>query len=357
MNEREAMIRALSLAWHGWGHVPPNPMVGAVILRDGEIVGEGWHAEFGGLHAETAALARAGSAARGGTLVVTLEPCVHHGKQPPCVDAILHAGVSRVVYALSDPNPAARGGAAALRQGGVTVEGGLLAGAAAQQNAAFVHRFQVTDRPWVALKLATSVDSRVADHQGRSRWISGEPARAWVQWLRAGFDAILVGATTVAEDDPSLTVRGPVTPRVAPVRIVLDGALSVSAESRLVREPGPAVIVLTAPECAGSEKAAALRAAGVEVLGHRSVAAALKTLRARGIERLLVEGGGRTASAFVEAGCVDRFYRVESPVWLGSDGRDAFPGLASRNLGDAPRWAVLERRALGSDTLVVMEPA
>jgi diaminohydroxyphosphoribosylaminopyrimidine deaminase/5-amino-6-(5-phosphoribosylamino)uracil reductase len=190
MDEREAMTHARSLAWRGWGRVHPNPLVGAVVLADGLIVGEGWHAEFGDRHAEPVALERAAERARGATLVVTLEPCDHHGKQPPCTEAILEAGVRRVVAGLADPNPVATGGAARLAGLGLEVELGVAREAVAAQNAMFLHGFRNQSRPFVALKLATSLDGRIADSSGHSRWISGEPARDYVHWLRAGFAAI-----------------------------------------------------------------------------------------------------------------------------------------------------------------------
>ena len=216
------MIRALDLAWRGWGRVSPNPLVGAVVLRGGEVVGEGWHAEFGGPHAEVVALGAAGTHAAGATLVVTLEPCAHQGKTPPCVDAILAAGIARVVIAIRDPDPTARGGAEQLRGRGVDVAIGLCAEAAAAQNAPFLFARARPQRPFVALKLATSIDGRIADAEGRSRWVSGPEAREHVHWLRAGFDAIAVGGTTALRDNPQLTVRGSVVPRRPPVRVVFD---------------------------------------------------------------------------------------------------------------------------------------
>ena len=210
------MARALDLAWRGWGRVQPNPLVGAVVLAAGELVGEGWHPEYGDRHAEALALSAAGERARGATLVVTLEPCAHQGKQPPCTDAILRSGVRRVLAAMPDPNPVAAGGGDRLRAAGVEVEIGPLADAAAAQNAMFLHSISHPNRPFVALKLATTLDGRIADGSGHSRWISGQEAREYVQWLRAGFDAIAVGGRTARLDDPSLTVRGPVRPRVPP---------------------------------------------------------------------------------------------------------------------------------------------
>ncbi|HET8762531.1 MAG TPA: bifunctional diaminohydroxyphosphoribosylaminopyrimidine deaminase/5-amino-6-(5-phosphoribosylamino)uracil reductase RibD [Gemmatimonadales bacterium] len=356
MTEAEAMSRALSLAWRGWGRVHPNPLVGAVVLRDGVIVGEGWHAEFGGPHAERVALQQAGDAARGATLVVTLSPCQHHGKQPPCTDAIIDAGIARVVIALDDPNPEAAGGTRLLAAAGIAVELGLASDMAAAQNAAFLHRHRNVERPWVALKLATSVDGRIADSTGRSQWISGDAAREWVHWLRAGFDAIAVGAGTVAKDDPSLTVRGAVTPRKVPLRVVVDDALTTTADSRVVDTAGEApTLILTSAARAASPAAAALARARVTVLPMHDLADGLHRLREHGVERLLVEGGARLAGALLSEGLVDRFYHVQSPVWLGDHAREAFVGIGDTVLAEAPRWRVVEQRALGQDTLVVMD--
>src|SRR5204863_3596633 len=216
--ERAAMERALDLARRGWGRVAPNPMVGAVILAGDIVVAGGCHAESGGPLAEVVALQAARERARGATLVVNLEPCAHHGKTPPCTDAIVAAGVARVVAAVRDPDPQARGGAEVLRGKGVAVSFGVLAEAAAALNAAFLFAHTQAERPFVALKLATSIDGRIADAHGSSRWVSGEAAREYVHWLRAGFDAIAVGGTTALRDDPQPTVRGPVTPRRPPIR-------------------------------------------------------------------------------------------------------------------------------------------
>src|SRR5215208_1647150 len=235
MNEREAMGRALELAWRGWGRVQPNPLVGAVILQDGELVGEGWHPEYGDRHAEAVALAAAGERARGATLVVTLEPCSHQGKQPACTEVIIQSGIRRVVAAMRDPNSIASRGTERLQQAGVEVELGPLAELAAAQNAIFLHSLERATRPYVALKLATTLDGRIADGFGRSRWISGPEGREYVQWLRAGFDAIAVGGRTARLDDPSLTVRGRLQPRVLPKRIVFDRAADLGPQLTLVR--------------------------------------------------------------------------------------------------------------------------
>ena len=348
------MMRAIELAWRGWGRVSPNPMVGAVVLQDGQMVGEGWHAEFGQRHAEPVALDAAGSGARGATLVVTLEPCAHQGKQPPCVDAVLAAGVRRVVTALADPNPLARGGAARLHESGVEVECGLLAAEAAAQNAIFLASLRDASRPFVALKLATSLDGRIADHTGRSRWISGPEARDWAQWLRAGYDAIAVGGGTAREDDPSLTVRGALQPRRAPLRVVFTRRAELSPSLVLAGTARDLPTIVFAAELAASS-AEVLRDAGVEVVERAPPAVALAILRARGVQSVLVEGGGRLAGALLDAGLVDRLYWLQSPLWLGEGGRPAVAGHASLPLAQAPRWRIVERRALGEDTLLVAD--
>jgi diaminohydroxyphosphoribosylaminopyrimidine deaminase/5-amino-6-(5-phosphoribosylamino)uracil reductase len=347
------MSRALALAWQGWGRVAPNPLVGAVVLRDGAIIGEGYHAEFGEVHAEAMALAAAGDGARGATLVVTLEPCAHQGKQPPCADLVHRAGIARVVAAVADPNPVAAGGAEYLRQHGIEVEIGLLQREAAAQNAAFLHAQGSRRRPYVALKLATSLDARIADREGRSRWISGPDARAWVQWLRAGFDALAVGSNTARLDDPSLTVRGELVPRRTPRRVVFGRSSQLPAGAALAktaRETPTTVFVAPGTGAARQE----LASAGVDVRETTSLAAALATLRDEGVESVLVEGGGQLAGAFLSEDLVDRLYWVQSPLWLG-DGVPAVTGLAGTSLELAPRWRVVERRALGEDTLLVVD--
>jgi diaminohydroxyphosphoribosylaminopyrimidine deaminase / 5-amino-6-(5-phosphoribosylamino)uracil reductase len=349
------MQRALDLAWRGWGRVHPNPLVGAVVLDDNGLAGEGWHAEFGDRHAEPIALEAAGSRARGGTLVVTLEPCAHLGKQPPCVDAILRAGVRRVVAAAPDPNPVAAGGAERLRQAGVPVEVGLDRESAEAQNAIFLHALRHPERPFVALKLATSLDGRIADAEGRSRWISGPEARAYVHWLRAGFDAIAVGGRTAREDDPSLTVRGSVTPRVAPGRVVFDAGADLPLSLGLVRSSSeiPTWLV-TLPE-APAERVSALEQVGVRVVAAADLESGLRALRDNGVRSLLVEGGGRLAGVLLDRGLCDRFYWIQSPLWLGDRGVPAIAGLASAPIARAERWRTVERRTLGEDTLLVLD--
>lgn len=349
------MRRALVLAQRGWGRVNPNPMVGAVILAGNVPVGEGYHAEYGGEHAERSALAAAGLRARGATLVVTLEPCDHRGKQPPCTAAIIAAGVIRVVAATADPNPVAQGGAGRLRAAGIEVVIGLLGCEARRQNAAFFHRFQHADRPWVALKLAISLDHRIADAGGRSRWISGSAARQFVQELRAGFDAVAVGGRTALRDDPRLTARGPIVPRTPPLRILFEGEEPLPASLTAIRTAGEVpTLIITGAE---RYQATAARHSGtpVEVLAAGSLREALGALRRRGVQSLLVEGGGRLAGALLREGLVDRFYRIESPLWLGAGGTPATAGWNLGTLDEAERWEVVERRALGEDTLLVLD--
>jgi diaminohydroxyphosphoribosylaminopyrimidine deaminase / 5-amino-6-(5-phosphoribosylamino)uracil reductase len=356
VDERAAMTLALELAWRGWGRVHPNPLVGAVVLSgDGRVVGEGWHAEFGGRHAEPIALEAAGDRARGATLVVTLEPCNHQGKQPPCTDVVLAAGVRRVVAAVPDPNPDASGGAARLAGQGLEVRIGLEREAAEAQNAIFLHRFRETARPFVALKLATSLDHRIADAAGQSRWISGESARAYVHWLRAGFDAVGVGGRTARVDDPSLTARGPLVPRVPPRRVVFDPSADLGTELDLVRTAHEVPTIVLASVDARTANLRRLALAGVAVHQAGSLEDGLALLRREGIGSLLVEGGGRLVGALLARDLVDRYYWVQSPLWLGDRGVPATADVPSVPIARTDRWKVVERRALGEDTLLVLD--
>jgi diaminohydroxyphosphoribosylaminopyrimidine deaminase/5-amino-6-(5-phosphoribosylamino)uracil reductase len=353
VDDREAMDRALALARRGWGRVAPNPMVGAVLVRDGAEVAHGYHAEYGGPHAEAAMLA-AGVDARGATCVVTLEPCAHTGKTPPCADALIAAGVARVVVAGRDPNPEARGGLETLRAAGVRVDLGLGARHAAALNAAFLWSTVRPERPFVAVKLATSFDGYLADHTGKSQWISGPESREWVHWLRAGFDGIAVGGRTAQADDPELTVRGPVVPRVPPARVVFTGHTVLGPELQMFRPGagGPALAVVPDKRAHAVERI--LGPLGVRVLVADRLEDALRGLADAGVRSLLVEGGGRLVGALLDRGLVDRVYRVTAPVWLGR-GTPAFAAHAARALTDAARWTVVERTAMGEDSLLVID--
>lgn len=355
MTELEAMRRALQLGWGGWGRVSPNPMVGAVVLRDGVVVGEGHHAEFGSLHAEAAALKDAGESARGATLVVSLEPCAHHGKQPPCAELIADLGVARVVAAMADPNPVAQGGVEYLRARGVGVEVGLLQEEAESQNATFLHQFKGRHRPFVALKLATSLDARIADRAGSSRWISGPEAREYVHWLRAGFDAIGVGGRTARVDDASLTVRGEVVPRETPRRVVFTRTGELASTSRLLTTSGDAPVIIARNGAGALGMINHAAASGVAVVQGNDLDELVTELGKLGITSLLVEGGGELAGNLLSAGLVDRFYWIQAPVWLGDRAIPAFQGVPAPLLGAADRWHPVERRGLGADTLLVLD--
>ena len=219
--DSEHIRRALANAARGWGQTAPNPMVGAVVVSAGAVVAEGWHERFGTPHAEVMALRAAGTRANGSTMYVTLEPCTHHGKTPPCVDALIEAGVKRVVIAARDPNPVAAGGVERLRAAGIEVETGIESAVAVEQNASFFHAFQ-SDRPWVILKLALSAEGSMVDPTGRRKWITGEGSRRDVHRMRAGVDAVAVGIGTLLADDPQLTVRDAPVPRVQPTRVMFD---------------------------------------------------------------------------------------------------------------------------------------
>ncbi|HXM38677.1 MAG TPA: bifunctional diaminohydroxyphosphoribosylaminopyrimidine deaminase/5-amino-6-(5-phosphoribosylamino)uracil reductase RibD [Gemmatimonadales bacterium] len=349
------MRRALELAWRGWGRVSPNPLVGAVMLRGDEVVGEGWHAEFGGPHAEVNALRAAGEKARGATMVVTLEPCAHQGKTPPCTDAIRAAGLRRVVAAMRDPDQDAGGGVEILKRAGIETHIGLLAEEAAAQNAPFLTTRLQTERPFVALKLATSIDGRIADARGSSQWISGPEAREHVHWLRAGFDAIGVGGTTALTDNPQLTARGGITPRKPPVRIVFDRRAMLNSGVSIVQTAREVPTWVVASPEAPAANVSVLEGNGVRVFRPETLAQAFAQLRLAGIQSLLCEGGGALGAKLLADGLVDRLYWVQAPVWLGEGAVPAFPGVPAAPLAEAPRWVVVERRPLGSDTLLVLD--
>lgn len=351
LTEADAMRQAIVLANRGWGKVHPNPMVGAVVVHDRRIIGEGWHAEFGGVHAERAALSAAGQGTRGATLVTTLEPCTHHGKQPPCVDAIIGSGIVRVVIAIRDPNPEAGGGMDRLRAAGVKVVLGVEEVAAKRQNIRFLRRFWPEERPFVAVKLAVTMDGMIADHRGNSQWISGPEAREWVHHERAGYAAIAVGAETAAVDDARLTVRGTVVPRIPPARVIFDRSGKLSNAHGIFADA--AVVPVYVIHHPATPSAIESRA-GVTLLAAETLREALAELARRGVDAILVEGGGRLAGQLLRQELVDRVYQLQSPVWLGR-GRPAWAELGERDLADAIRWHTVDRRPLGDDTLLVLE--
>jgi len=358
LSESEAMERALILANSGWGRVSPNPLVGAVILRDGEVVGEGYHANLGAAHAEVAALAAAAGRTAGGTMIVTLEPCCHHGQTPPCTEAIIAAGIRRVVYAVGDPTEEAGGGAAVLRAAGIEVVGGLMATEAAQMNAPFLWR-AVAERPFVTLKLALSADGAIAAAPGQRTQISGPEAWAEVHRLRAGADAILVGRRTVEVDDPLLTARGIPLPRAIPLRVVLDAGATIPVESSLVRSAHESEVLVFTSINADPERVAALERAGITICAvsasaeaRLDPAAVLRELFGRGVQDVLIEGGARVATSFLSKGLVERFHEFVGPGALGGE---AVAGPANLPGPDTAGWTLVSTRSLGFDTYRVWE--
>lgn len=345
------MRRALALARQGWGQTAPNPMVGAVVVRDGVVVGEGFHPRFGEPHAEVAALRAAGERARGSTLYVTLEPCNHFGKTPPCAEAILEARVKRVVIATPEPTTLAGGGARHLADHGVEVDFGVEAAAARELNAAFLFA-SGSSRPWVTLKLALSADGRMNDPTGKRRWITGATARAEVHRLRANVDAIAVGLGTVRADDPQLTARGAVRPRVAPMRVIFDRNAETPLESVLVRtakETGTVIFAHHPPV----NRLAALHNAGADVFEAEDLAAALEALRGFDVHHLMVEGGARIAREFLRSDLVDRMIIFQSPVELGSEALSPFEGLPGDFGGNLKSFPVVQRAEFGEDVMMV----
>lgn len=348
------MAHALRLAARGLGNVWPNPAVGCVIVAGGRIVGRGWTQPGGRPHAERRALDMAGEAARGATAHVTLEPCAHHGKTPPCAEALIAAGVARVVSALTDPDPRVAGrGHALLRAAGVAVTEGVLAAEATRLNAGFLRRVTL-GLPFVTLKLATTLDGRIATASGDSRWITGPLARRHVHLLRLTHDAVMIGAGTARADDPDLTVRDLGAPH-QPVRVVLDSRLSHAPDSRLGRSaravPVWMVHTADAPQAA-REVWAATGAELIEVAaeaGRIAPQAALAALAARGLTRVLCEGGGTLAAALVSAGLVSDLALYTGGVLIGGDGRAALGALGLDRLAGAPRLTLRERRAIGDD--------
>ena len=350
------MAGALSLAERGLGAVWPNPSVGCVLVRAGRIVGRGWTQSGGRPHAESEALARAGAAAEGATAYVTLEPCAHHGKTPPCADALIEARVARVVAAMNDPDPRVSGhGVECLEAAGIEVAVGTGGDLAARLNAGFLQRIAL-GRPLVTLKQATSLDGRIATGSGESRWITGDLSRAYSHLLRARHDAILVGSGTALADDPALTCRLPGLEGRSPVRVVMDGRLRLPPSHQLVT--GARVVQTWIVTVAGVDSARqeSYRAAGAEVIavapdfdGHPDALAMLKALGKRGITRVLVEGGAHVAAALLGARLVDRLICFRAPSIIGGNGAPATESFALDRLADAPAFVRQTVNELGGD--------
>jgi diaminohydroxyphosphoribosylaminopyrimidine deaminase/5-amino-6-(5-phosphoribosylamino)uracil reductase len=350
------MQRAIALAEHGWGAVQPNPLVGAVVVQDGEVVGEGYHARYGGPHAEVVALQAAGDNTRGATLYVTLEPCNHHGQTPPCTDRILQCGIARVVFGASDPNPRAKGGAARLRAAGVEVVGDVATREVRAQNASFFFAIE-RGQTFIALKYALTLDARLAEADGQRSAITSAPAIEDVMRLRAGFDAIMIGRGTAAADDPHLTARGAVQPRVQACRVVIDSSASIRLDSNLVRTARQVPVRVFCTADAPGERRAALEAAGVvvETVARGPGGVALDAVRvalwAAGIRSALCEGGARLGSSLLALDLVERMYLYYAPKVYGPGGVAGFEAP----LSPAQVWAPSRTASLGPDTLMVFD--
>ena len=364
--DQRFMQLALALGRRGQGRTWPNPAVGAVVVKDGVIVGRGWTQPGGRPHAEPVALSRAGEAARGATLYVTLEPCSHVGKSPPCADAIIAAGIKRVVSAIEDPNPEVAGqGHARLRAAGVAVDIGLGALEAAHDHAGHFRRIR-DRRPHVILKLAVSADDKIGAAGRRPIAISGEAAKARVHLLRAQCDAILVGIGTVQADDPLLTCRLPGMEARSPVRVVLDRALRIAGTSRLVHSARATPLWVMTSNLSEAPAAMKLGAAGAQVIRVPTTAApppgldlmgVLRALAEKGITRLLVEGGARVASSFVGAGLIDEVWLLRGPDTVGAEGIAALDALPLSAITGSPTFKVRASETLQNDTLTIYERA
>jgi len=324
VSSEQAMKRALALARKGYGRVYPNPMVGAVIVKDGMVIGEGWHRGPGYPHAEVEALRRCKVDPQGATLYVTLEPCNHFGRTPPCTEAIIKAGIGKVCYAVADPNPhVAGGGARKLAEAGITTAEGPWKDEAVALNRAYFHHCR-TGLPWVILKAGMSLDGKIALANGESQWITGAKSREKVQQLRAHAGAILIGSGTAAKDNPRLTCRWGNPERRQPLKVVLDSQLSLNVESRLVRE-SPDNLVVFCSVNAPIDKENALTGRGVRVFRAKTSERpepreVLETLGHMGVQSVIVEGGHQVFAAFVEAGLVNEYYLFYAPFWIGGDG-------------------------------------
>ncbi|HKK93899.1 MAG TPA: bifunctional diaminohydroxyphosphoribosylaminopyrimidine deaminase/5-amino-6-(5-phosphoribosylamino)uracil reductase RibD [Longimicrobiales bacterium] len=363
--DRAMLERARGLRLGGRGRAHPNPMVGCVLARDGRAIATGWHAEYGGAHAEVAALRNAGDEARGATAYVSLEPCAHFGQTPPCTEALVDAGIARVVYGAADPGGESGGGGAALAEAGIEVLGPCLTShEALADNPAFFHRAR-TGRPYVAAKLAMSLDGRIARRAGERSTVTGPEAHAEVHRLRADHDAIVVGGRTALVDDPLLTVRGDASPRTPPIRVVLDPAAELGLDSRLVGTVDEAPVWLFCGETVSEARIEAFERAGVSVHpvpaegDELDLDIVIGRCADLGVTSLLCEGGGRLVSGLLHAGLLDRLYLFVAPRVLGSDGVPAFPAEWPRG-GPGPAAAsdwtgVTDPVRFGDDMLAVWD--
>ncbi len=354
-SERDAkyLETTLRLARKGLGQTFPNPMVGAVVVRRGRIVGWGYHRKAGSAHAEIEALAAAGVRARGATLYVNLEPCNHFGRTPPCADAIIAAKIHRVVCCTRDPHKAARGGIEKLKRAGIAVSVGGLEQKARELNEAFF-TFHETLRPFVAVKFAASLDGKTATRTGDSKWITNGRARAYARALRGLYQAILVGINTVLHDDPHLGTRE--KGKKDPLRIVLDSRLRIPLTARILRDNN---VMIVTTRHANSKKKRLLVGKGIEVVGMGSkidVRALMRELYKREITSVLVEGGGEVLGSFVGARCVDKVYAFHAPLIIGGEAKSAIGGRGANKVREALQLTRIERKTFGDNTLVIGYP-
>lgn len=360
--DRAMMHRALVLARRGQGLVSPNPMVGAVLVRGGVIIATGYHHRHGAPHAEIEALSKIGFKADDCTLYVNLEPCCHHGLTPPCAGSVVSSGVRRVVIGMVDPNPLVSGrGVETLRAGGLDVTVGVMADESAELNRAFI-KWISTGRPWVTLKMAATLDGRIADRSGSSRWITGPAARKDVHRMRAACDCVMVGGKTAQEDDPLLL---PVMFRAnkTPIRAVVSGSAALSVDSRLVASADSGKIIMVTSQDAPRDRLEDLRRASVEILsvetvdGRLNLEAMLDELGARRVTSVLVEGGATLAASLLKGGLVDRVVLYYSPMLLADPVAPGWSGdLGFRNLAEAVRFKLLSVRRIETDVRLDLEP-
>lgn len=355
-DDRRHMMRALELAGRAAGMTSPNPMVGCVVVKDGDVIGEGWHKKAGAPHAEIEALAEAGEAARGACVYVTLEPCAHHGLTGPCADALIAAGVAEIVYAVADPNREAAGGAERLAEAGIKVRNGVCETEAREQNRFWLHAVE-TARPYVIAKFAASLDGRIATRTGESKWITGPEARARAHDLRRQVDAILVGVGTVIADDPSLTARSGEETVARPLRVILDSTAQTPPGAAALERSGSGALIATTTH-APAANLEACRAVGADLLtletdeaGRPDAAALLPALYARSVRAVMVEGGAGVLGAFFDAGLVDEVWAFIAPIVIGG-GRPAVAGAGPLALADALRLENVETETLGADFLI-----
>jgi diaminohydroxyphosphoribosylaminopyrimidine deaminase/5-amino-6-(5-phosphoribosylamino)uracil reductase len=359
-DDRRFMALALSLGRRGLGRVWPNPAVGCIIVKDGRIIGRGWTADGGRPHAEPQALSEAGKAARGATAYVTLEPCAHHGKTPPCAEALVAAGIARVVIAAGDPDPRVAGrGVVILKSAGIEVETGVLQAEADIDHAGFFSRI-TKGRPFVTLKIASSLDGRIATATGESRWITGPQARRAVHALRARHDAVMIGGGTARADDPMLDIRDLGLSK-QPVRVVISRRLDLPVERRLAQTANAQPLWL----CHGPEaeaRRAEWKALGAECLpcevtgGQISPASALAALAEKGLTRVFCEGGGALAASLLREGLVDELIVHSAGLAIGAEGTPALGAMGIDRLGNAPRFDLAEVKQLGADVQSVWRP-